>query len=75
MSDITKCKGTGCPIKENCYRFTTKEHDISQSWFTEIPGKWTEEDGAPTFDCEMFWGEQSEFIMNKLNLIVDGKIS
>lgn len=88
MSDITKCKGTNCPIKEKCHRFIAKEHDIQQSWFIEIPGKWTEISGSlrsdinpkspdykpeliRKFECEMFWGEQSESIMNKLNSIVN----
>lgn len=92
MSDITKCKGTDCPIKEKCYRFTSKEHDLYQSWFFETPGTWTEILGSlksdinpdslcykpeiiRIFECKMFWGEQSESILNKLKSIVNGKVS
>jgi hypothetical protein len=63
MSDITKCKGTDCPVKENCHRFTAKSNDIHQSYFAEPPIK----DGK----CEMFWGEQSEFIFNELKKILN----
>jgi hypothetical protein len=62
MSDITKCNGTDCPVKENCYRFTTKCNDLHQSYFSEPPIK----DGK----CEMFWNEQSEFIFNELKKIL-----
>jgi hypothetical protein len=46
MSDITKCHGIGCPIKEKCYRFTAKA-DEYQAYFLESPIK----DGK----CDMFW--------------------
>lgn len=44
--DITKCKGEGCPIKENCKRYTAKE-SLMQSYFIESPI----ENGK----CEMYW--------------------
>lgn len=47
MTDITKCKGIGCPQKENCYRFTATA-DEYQSYFVESPIK----DGK----CDMYWG-------------------
>jgi hypothetical protein len=62
--DISKCSGKDCPIKENCYRFTAKSDDVYQSYFVEPPIK----DGK----CEMYWGEQSEFIFNELKNIVNG---
>ena len=46
MTDITKCKGDGCPIKDNCYRYIASSSEM-QSYFLEIPYK----DG----DCDMFW--------------------
>lgn len=58
--DITKCKGIECPIKENCYRFISKESDW-QSYLMESPFK----DGK----CDMFWGENSESIFNQLKQI------
>jgi len=58
MSDIIKCDGTDCPVKENCYRFTAKSDDLYQSYFVEPPIK----DGK----CEMFWGENSQQIFEQL---------
>ena len=25
MADITKCKGTNCPVATKCYRYTAKD--------------------------------------------------
>lgn len=36
MPDITKCIGTNCPLKENCYRYTSKSSHY-QSFFMEVP--------------------------------------
>lgn len=47
MTDITKCHGVGCPIKEKCYRYTAKA-DEYQSYFVNSPIK----DGK----CDMYWG-------------------
>ena len=47
MSDITKCSGFLCPLKDNCYRYKAKD-GVLQSYFTEQPYK----DGK----CEMFLG-------------------
>ena len=46
MADITKCKGTNCPLKESCYRFLAME-SLRQSYFTDVPFK----DGK----CEHYW--------------------
>ena len=46
MADITKCRGTGCPLKETCYRFLAME-GLWQSYFIDIPFK----DGK----CEYYW--------------------
>ena len=63
MSDITKCSGEGCPIKEKCYRFTAKS-DVYQSIFLEVPGKWEDylelnADGSLTdtqqWVCDMYY--------------------
>ena len=51
MSDITKCSGEGCPVKEGCYRFTAK--GSKHQWvFTDVP--FTVVDGV--FRCDVFWG-------------------
>jgi hypothetical protein len=62
MTDICKCKGTDCPLKENCYRFTAKSNDLHQSYFVNPPIK----DGK----CDMFWGETQKEILNQLENIV-----
>lgn len=46
MPDISMCKGTGCPVKKECYRFTAKPSDY-QSYFVTPP---LEEDGT----CKRF---------------------
>ena len=63
MADITKCRDKDCPVKEKCYRWTAEE-DMMQSYFVESPRS---DEG-----CEMFWGENSEQIMNQLKDIVNG---
>jgi hypothetical protein len=67
--DITKCYGEGCPVRNNCYRFTASANEMWQSYFAEPPGK--TEDGK--FVCEMYWGEKSQSILNQLKDITDGK--
>jgi hypothetical protein len=64
MTDICKCKGTDCPLKETCYRFTAKSDDVYQSYFVDPPIK----DGK----CDMFWGETQKEILNQLKNIVNG---
>ena len=60
MSDITKCKGINCPIKEKCKRYTAKE-SMLQSYFMESPIKDNK--------CDMYWGEHNESIFNQLKEI------
>ena len=62
--DITKCKGEGCPIKENCKRYTAKE-SLMQSYFIESPFKDNK--------CDMYWGENAESIFNQLKKITNKK--
>lgn len=59
MSDITKCKGNNCPVKENCYRFTAPADEFMQSYFVESPGE-HHEDGK--FTCNNYWGENADKI-------------
>ena len=47
MTDITKCLGENCPMKESCYRFTAESEGIGQTYFIEPPIK----DGK----CEHYW--------------------
>lgn len=65
MADITKCNGEGCSIKDSCYRFTVKANEYYQSYFVEPPinnGK-----------CEMYWGENTQFIQDTLKNIRNEK--
>lgn len=43
MSDITKCPGKDCTLKEDCYRFTAPVNEYRQSYFVETPKqkKWS----------------------------------
>ena len=61
MADICMCKGTNCPVKEDCYRYTAKA-DEYQSYFVDAPIK----DGK----CEYYWGENAENIFNELKKTV-----
>jgi len=64
MADITMCSGKGCKIKDMCYRYTAPK-GMRQSYFFKPPIKDNK--------CEMFWGESSEYLMQYLQDIVDGK--
>jgi hypothetical protein len=63
MSDITKCSGFNCPIKDNCKRCKAIDGNW-QYYFTEPPYK--------NGECEMFWGAESEGILNQLKKITLG---
>lgn len=58
MPDISMCKGTDCPHKENCYRFTAKPSEY-QSYFAEPPI----EDGK----CDYYWGDNAQSIWKRLD--------
>lgn len=48
MSDISKCNGRDCPIKETCYRFTAPTNTRYQSY-----GDFDERKEG--FDCGRYW--------------------
>ena len=48
MSDITKCKGTNCPLKNTCYRYISATNLGWQAWLIDVPFK---EDNT----CELYW--------------------
>lgn len=62
MSDITKCTGVNCNIKETCKRYTS-ESGFRQSYFSCPP---VDKNGK----CEMYWGVQQESILNALKNIM-----
>lgn len=46
--DITKCEGTNCPIKENCYKYLAPSKEEYQYYYVTPPFK---EDGT----CDHKW--------------------
>ena len=63
MSDITKCTGVNCLVKERCKRFTAESKDYWKSWyFVEPPFKIVED----KFTCEMYWGQNAQAVWNEL---------
>lgn len=56
-NEITKCMGTGCPVKEQCYRYTTKAVPY-QSYFLKVPYR--------DDQCLFYWGENAEAIWQQL---------
>ena len=50
MTDITKCWGHGCALKESCYRFTAPE-GMYQSYFMNPPIK--------NGKCEYYWSQNA----------------
>lgn len=57
--NITKCTGEGCPVKEKCFRFTTKDEDI---YFDTPP--YTND---PVFLCDYFWGDKLTLNLKPFN--------
>jgi hypothetical protein len=56
MSDITKCGGFDCPMKQACKRYTAPANEYRQSYFLDHPYK-IDEKG---FSCDMYWGENAQ---------------
>lgn len=70
-NDLTKCSGENCPIKNRCHRYTASP-DEYQSYFMEMPCRWNYDHDPATFQCDMFWGDDNEQVMNHLKMILDG---
>ena len=49
MADIAMCKGTMCPKKETCYRFTAPVNEYRQSFFVAPPINML------TGECKEYW--------------------
>lgn len=64
MTDISKCTGENCPVKEHCYRFTSKEGQY-QSY---VIAPYEIKDGE--FTCDIYFGKGSEAIWKQLKDIV-----
>ena len=67
MADITKCKGIGCPIKDDCYRYTAKDSGFMQSWFLDNN---VGEKTKKSFKSEYYWGDNAQRIWNELSNIM-----
>ena len=53
MTDITKCDGKECTMKETCWRYKAPK-DYYQSYFTESPHN-NKVDEANNTICEYYW--------------------
>lgn len=64
MADITMCFGSGCPLKEQCYRYTAKP-DEYQSYFVGLPYLQLVDDNGEIIDnpdpykCKQFWNNKT----------------
>ena len=56
MADITMCKGTGCKVKESCYRYTAPVNEHRQSYFLGVPLYYDHETGIES--CDHYWERQ-----------------
>lgn len=54
MSDITKCPGDNCPLKETCYRFTAIANTFRQFYFIKSPIKENK-------TCDDYWEDNYEY--------------
>ena len=65
--DITKCNGEGCVLKDKCKRFTAPSGEFMQVYisapYTYINGR---------FECELFWGDESDLLLEQLKSIMNG---
>ena len=37
MTDICKCNGENCTLKDKCYRYVCEADKFYQAWFAETP--------------------------------------
>lgn len=65
MSDITMCRGDGCPLAKDCNRATARPNPHRQAYFTEVPYK--------NGECDMYWSDKAEMIMKQLKEITNEK--
>jgi hypothetical protein len=61
MSDITKCSGAGCDLKDTCYRYTAPA-SMWQSFFMKPP--------IDNGKCKMYWGETAQSVYDQLKDIM-----
>lgn len=51
MPDITMCEGTGCLLKDTCYRAQAKPSEYRQAYFYEPPF----EEKMTEHSCDYHW--------------------
>ena len=56
MADITMCNGTGCQVKDACYRYTAPVNEHRQSYFIDMPLYYDHDTGMES--CDHFWEKQ-----------------
>ena len=52
MADITMCKGTNCPMKYNCHRYTAYVNEYRQTFFAKVPYDKKEN------NCAHYWNNE-----------------
>lgn len=60
--DIQKCEGNTCPVKDLCYRYTSKASE-DQFYFTKEPYKIKDN----KFKCEFLWTNDNHSVLDQLN--------
>lgn len=68
MTDISKCSGQNCPLKEKCYRYTAPGDSENQSY---ILPPFIIDKGL--FKCSMYWGSSVDLLYKQLTEIVRSK--
>ena len=53
MPDISLCRNTNCPLRNNCYRFTAKPDEFRQAY-----GSFTYD--YETKSCDHYWARYEE---------------
>jgi hypothetical protein len=53
MADITMCTGTGCPLREQCYRYMAEPSEHWQS-FADFTNLWRIDHQTHTPECREF---------------------
>jgi hypothetical protein len=57
MTDISKCSGDKCPLKETCYRYTAPASPHWQSYI-QPPFKQYKTEGKVVTECEQYWNNK-----------------
>jgi hypothetical protein len=53
MADITMCPGTGCPLREQCYRYMAEPNELRQSW-CDFTSQWHRNNDQLDAECPHF---------------------